>query len=169
MRWLVISFALPALGCLQISTGTGAGTGTASGTAADGGAADDSGPIGSGCVEDPQSQVILCQQIDICPNLVVDPGAYPDCGFRLHGASAFDLECVCAGSELCSMGAATTCEEAKQLLDGQSSLLVCAQEGEGRCVPLPGSEADGGGAGSPCASCAAQCGGSPACFQACGC
>jgi hypothetical protein len=121
-------------------------------------------------MEDPQSQTLLCQQIDTCPDVTVDPSALPECGFRLHAGGAIDLECVC-GSELCSMGAAATCADAKQLLDRQTSLLVCQQASDGRCVPLALVAPDGGSGsgGSPCTACAAQCGGSPACFQACGC
>jgi len=173
MRWLSAALGLPFLvGCLQITTGTGDGTGGGGGSGGSGGSAasgsgsGDAGPSGSGCTEDPQSQVILCEQIDSCPGVVVDQGLYPGCGFRLHGAAAIDLECVCA-DELCPVGVASTCADAQQLLAAQSSLLVCQQASEGRCLPL--GAPDAGSASSPCSACAAQCGGSPGCFQACGC
>jgi hypothetical protein len=160
-------------GCVQPGLGTGTGTGGGAQTAADGSAdsaSDAAGPTGSGCSEDPQSGIVLCQQIDLCPGVVVDPGAYPDCGFRLHAGALLDLECLCAES-LCPIGVATSCASAQQLLAAQSSLVVCLQENEGRCVSLigaTGGQADAAGP-SPCEVCAEQCGGTPACFQACGC
>ena len=172
---LVIAVPLFLAGCLQTGVGTGTGTGGAG--QADTDAAADSAPdatgsaqpMGAGCVEDPQTGIVLCQQISLCPGVVVDPGLYPSCGFRLNGGSALDLECMCEDS-LCPIGVATSCASAEQLLEAQSSLVVCLQENEGRCVSLAGG---GGSAGNPegsaCASCAQQCGGTPACFQACGC
>jgi hypothetical protein len=172
MRWHVAPLAslfvcLYTAGCLQISTGTGSGQSGDAGSAS-GSAASDAGPTGAGCVEDPESQVILCAQIDTCPNVTVDPDVYPDCGFRLHDGTALDLECLCAGA-LCPIGVPTTCDDASRLLGAQSSLIVCQQVAEGRCVALAGGGSDAGSSSSPCSACAAQCGGTPSCFQACGC
>jgi hypothetical protein len=173
------SVFLPALlvlvGCLQAGLGTGNGTGGGARTAADGSAdsaADAAGPTGSGCSEDPQTGIVLCQEIDLCPGVVVDPGAYPNCGFRLRAGVALDLECSCANA-LCPIGVPTSCASAMQLLAAQSSLTVCLQENEGRCVSLVGASGGQADAASPCPpegqTCAEQCGGTPACFQACGC
>jgi hypothetical protein len=130
------------------------------------------GQTGSGCLEDLQTGIVLCEQINLCPGVLVDPGLYPNCGFRPNTGSVLDMECLC-GQSLCPIGVATSCAAAQQLLEAQGSLVVCLQQNEGRCVSLPGAGAGGGeiegGAGSPCATCAQQCGGTPECFQACGC
>ena len=156
MRSSGVLVLLPLAACLQISTGTGTGAGTTAGSTSPASTeSGDGGTGGSGCAEDPQTQIVLCEGIDLCPGVVVDPGVYPNCGFRLHGGSALDLECLC-GDELCPVGVPTTCAQAQQLLDGQSSLLVCQQEGQGSCVSLVAPDA---GSASPCAACAAECGG----------
>jgi hypothetical protein len=163
MRWHLAALATMLLGCLRIGTGTGGGQPGDAGSPSGPG---DSSPTGMGCVEDPQAQVVLCAQIDTCPNVTVDPEAYPDCGFRVHDGTMLDLECLCDGA-LCPIGIPSSCDDAKRLLDAQSSLLVCEQLSEGRCVAIAGTDA--GLSGSPCSACAAQCGGTPSCFQACGC
>jgi hypothetical protein len=171
MRWHLAALAAASLplvsGCLQIGTGTGSQSGDA-GSRSGSTTSAEAGPMGAGCVEDPEAQVTLCAAIDTCPNVVVDPDVYPDCGFRLHDGTTLDLECLCSGA-LCPIGIPTTCDDAARLLDAQSSLLVCQQVAEGRCVAIAGAGADAGSSNSPCSACAAQCGGSPSCFQACGC
>jgi hypothetical protein len=165
-----LSILAPAMlaGCLQIGTGSGSGGGADGGPTAAGGGAD-SGPVGAGCVQDPQTQVVLCEQIDVCPTVIVEPGAYPNCGFRLYSASPLDLECLC-GDALCPIGVPTSCADAQQLLDARNSLQVCQQSTEGSCLTLVTPDAgSGSGSAGPCAACAAQCGGSPACYAACGC
>jgi hypothetical protein len=178
-RCPALLFALGLLGgCLQTGFGTGTGTGGAGQGASDasadssrdGGASPEQ--TGSACLQDPQSGVVLCEQINLCPGVVVDPGLYPNCGFRPNAGSTLDLECMC-GQSLCPIGVAASCASAEQLLEAQSSLVVCLQENEGRCVSLPAGGTSGSGAASPCPpagqTCAEQCGGTPACFQACGC
>jgi hypothetical protein len=181
--------ALAALtGCMQLGTGTGTGGGSGSGGSSGGAvatavpaesAAGDAGVTGSGCTEDPASGVVLCQQISVCPNVVVEPGAFPDCGFRMYSASPVDLECLC-GDALCPIGVPTRCGDVSALLDGRSEIEVCQQRNEGGCVSVagpdaaaPGSRASSSGGSSggagPCEACAAQCGGTPSCYQACGC
>ena len=166
VRAFVPSLSLAVLaGCLQIGTGSGSGAGRgADGGPTGGGSVADAGPTGSGCVEDPQTHVVLCAQIDLCPGVTVDTGAYADCGFRLYAASPVDLECLC-GDALCPIGVPQSCDDAQRLLDARSELQVCLQRSEGSCVTLVTPDAGV----SPCAACAAQCGGSPACFSACGC
>jgi hypothetical protein len=176
-RFSVLASAVALLaGCIQTGLGTGTGGAGQAATDASADSAPDAagatGPTGSACLEDPQTGIVLCQQISLCPGVVVDPGSYPNCGFRLNAASPLDLECLCEES-LCPIGVPTSCASAEQLLAAQSALVVCLQENEGTCVSLVGAGAGGSGSGgaaaSACASCAQQCGGTPACFQACGC
>ena len=169
-RCAVFVLALALLGgCLQTGLGTGTGTGgQATSDASADSASDAAGTpeqTGSACVRDVQTGIVLCEQINLCPGVVVDPALYPNCGFRPNAGSALDLECLC-GESLCPIGAAASCASAAQLLEAQSSLVVCVQESEGLCVSLAGGSTSGS---SPCESCAQQCGGTPACFQACGC
>jgi hypothetical protein len=117
--------------------------------------------------------VTLCTGITACPGLTVDQGAYGGCGFRLGGASAYDLECLCAGGQLCPIGAATSCTTAQQLLEQeQSALVVCQQVSGGGCLSPSGSGGSGsssGGLSAACQTCVDNCGGSPACYMSCGC
>jgi hypothetical protein len=171
MRAPLPIFALTYLvGCLQIGTGSGSGNGgSGSGGAADGGTGaptSEGVPTGSGCVEDPQTHVVLCQRIDACPNVLVDPAAFPDCGFRLSSGSPLDLECLC-GDALCPLGVPLSCADAERLLVGRDELQVCLQQTEGNCVTIV--TPDAGSSTNPCSVCAAGCGGTPSCYAACGC
>lgn len=181
---ILASFALG--GCVQIGTGTGDDGGTTS-TSTDGG--DGSAVVvqeagvnggGTGCGTDPTTGITLCTGLNACPGLTVDPGAYGGCGFRQGGASPYDLECLCAGTELCPIGAATSCATAQQLLtQEQSALVVCEQVSTGACLSLSGSSSGGssggisgsssGGLSQACQTCISGCGGTPACYQSCGC
>jgi hypothetical protein len=172
----LVSAALLVSGCLQLATGADGGAGTASGSSsssdagAAGAAAAGGGKgatSGTDCTTDPASQITLCEQIANCPGVVVDPGAFPGCGFRLYAGSLYDLECGC-GDSLCPLGVPTSCADAQRLLDQeQSSVLVCQQVGEGTCLPLA---TDAGAATSPCdRECESQCAGDPTCIQMCGC
>jgi hypothetical protein len=166
MRALAFFLAPFLSACMQITTGdgtssTGAGPVPTSTLAADGG---DAAPSGSGCFGDPSGRVVLCEQVSVCPGVAVDPGAFPECGFRLYGRSPLDLECIC-GDVLCPVGVPTSCADAAQLLDGQSSIAVCEQSLEARCLPLAVPDA-----ASACdQTCASECAGAPSCIQLCGC
>jgi len=153
--------------CLSVSTGTDAGTGSGAGpVAATGASGSSSMATGTNCQTDPTGRALLCEQIDLCPSIAVDPGIFPNCGFRLNGASALDIECVC-GDSLCPVGTPQTCAEVAQLLGGQSGLVVCEQVSEGRCVALGPVEA---GAQSSCTpACQTECAGEPGCLSLCGC
>lgn len=175
MRWLALAMGLPVAACLQVGTDTGDGTGTGltSSSSSGGTSSSSSGggaSTGKNCTTDPGTQITLCEEITNCPSVDVDPGAFPNCGFRLHAASTYDVECWC-GDYLCPIGAPTSCTTAGQLLDQQgSSLIVCQQASSGSCL-LPGTD---GGSGSSSSSscdkaCEAQCGGDPGCIQLCGC
>lgn len=141
---------------------------------ADGGASSsssaDAGIQGAGCTRDTESGQVLCTATSLCPNVVVDTGAFPGCGFRIEGA-AVDLVCGCAGL-LCPMGAFKTCAQASQLLLTQNQQGICMQLGEDRCFPPTSASSSGKTPGSKntCDSeCLAQCGGGAACASLCGC
>lgn len=176
---LILLASVPLGACVQIGTGAGDG-GVASGSSSggDGGAVVlqeagvDAG--GTGCGTDPTTGVTLCTGINACPGLTVDQGAYGGCGFRMGGASPYDLECLCASGQLCPIGAATSCTTAQQLLaQEQSALVVCQQVSTGACLsPSSGNEGSGsssGGLSAACQTCVDSCGGSPACYMSCGC
>src|SRR5438477_6544137 len=101
MRVQVTLVLLPLVSCLQIGTGTGTGTGTGSGSGGtaplarmvmgDGGL--DGGQVGTNCLPLSGTQTAICEQTSRCPELRVDPGAFPDCGFRARAATGLDLEC----------------------------------------------------------------------------
>ncbi|MBV9946505.1 MAG: hypothetical protein JOZ69_06635 [Myxococcales bacterium] len=173
-RWTPVGAALAvsASGCAHVTTGTGDAGGGAlaqmSSNSVPG--SGDGGVQGTQCLADATGQVVLCGAISACPGLTVDPGTFPDCGFRLRGGSALDLECACADA-LCPIGAPTTCDEARRLLAAQSALLVCQQLAEDRCLPFgSGPASSGAGAGGTCdRACEAECAGAPACIQLCGC
>ncbi|HEY8041657.1 MAG TPA: hypothetical protein VIF15_17750 [Polyangiaceae bacterium] len=161
----LLGLLLPLVACLQIGTGTGLGTDGGPVATADAGRIE-AGPSGAGCFQDTPSQTVLCEQIDTCPGLDVNQGVLPSCGFRMN-TGGLDLECLC-GDALCPIGVPTSCAQAAQLLDRQSSLTVCQQQGEGRCVQL--TAPDAGGTSSTCdKNCQAQCAGDPSCMQMCGC
>jgi hypothetical protein len=161
---LLLLIALPILSCMQIGTDTGAGSGGGSLVSAGEGSAD-AGPGGTNCAQDPTSQIVLCEQIDTCPGVDVDPGAFPNCGFRLRDVASLDIECLC-GDSLCPVGVPTTCGEAQALLDGQNALLVCQQQAEGRCLEMVTPDA---GVSSCDTVCRDECAGTPSCLQLCGC
>ncbi len=170
-----------ALGCLQVDTGTDAGSG--SGATSDGGTTSDdsstTSSTGVNCGADPTTGVTLCLGTSACPGASIDTSAFPNCGFRPGTGSAFDLECICAGSELCPIGVPTSCDEVAQLLSQQQSALqVCAQVTGGGCLMLDGGTGTGSGSGSggsttglsaECQTCVSGCGATPACYQSCGC
>lgn len=159
--------------CLQVSTGTGTGTTGSAASAGDGGAVEEGGTGLSECGTDPATGVTLCLQSSQCPGLTIDNSAFPSCGFRQGGASLLDLECLCNGSELCPIGAPSNCATVQQLLtQEQSALQVCEAVSTGGCVSVQG-DAGGGsstsGLSSECQICVSGCGGTPACYQSCGC
>jgi hypothetical protein len=152
---------------VQIGTDTGPGGGGGGGgtTAPATAATDAMAPMGANCGTDPTGAVVLCEQISLCPGVAVDPGAFPNCGFRLGAAASLDIECVC-GSALCPIGVPQTCGQAAQLLAAQSSLVVCQQASLGSCIALG---ADASGSSSCDRACANSCAGAPDCLVFCGC
>jgi hypothetical protein len=168
MRRLAFGFvAIPLVACLQqVSTGTGTTDPTASTTST----SSSSGalPTGTACTDDPQTQVTLCEATSLCPGVVVDPGALPNCGFQLHPGSVLDLECLC-GTALCPIGVPQTCAQATQLLASQTSLVVCQQVSNATCIELAPAATDAGAASSCDKQCETECSGEPDCIQLCGC
>jgi hypothetical protein len=178
---LPIVFAVLTAGCLDLTTAQGDGgaggrgsasggssSGTSPGGDAGGGSSGGKGATGgTNCTTDPASGITLCEQIDACPGLLVDQGAFPGCGFRMSAASTYDLECAC-GESLCPVGAPTSCADAAQLLDqAGSSVVVCQELNSGACLPIssPGS----GNQGTCDKTCESDCAGEPNCIQLCGC
>jgi hypothetical protein len=139
------------------STSDDASTGTASGT---------------GCGTDPTTGITLCTGITECSSITVDQSALGGCGFRIHsGSNVIDLECLC-GTQLCPIGVPDTCDQASSLLSGQTSLVVCEESSEGKCVQ-EGEEAGTTSITSTTSTCNQQClvscGAEPDCQQLCGC
>jgi hypothetical protein len=165
-RLFLLLFSAPLTACLQIGTGTGS-MDAGGGSASPGSAAPEGGTGGINCFQDVATQTVLCEQVNGCPGVDVDPGAFPDCGFRLGTGSTLDLECLC-GAALCPVGVATSCDQAQRLLAAQSALTVCQQQAEGRCVDLGAPDA-GTGTGTCDKACEAECVGTPDCIQLCGC
>jgi len=155
-------------GCLQATSSSDGGAVAAASGPSETAEAADGTVAGSNCTEQPGG-IILCEQIAACPGVDVDPGALPDCGFRLEGAASIDLECECSGL-LCPIGVPESCENAAQLLQGQSSLVVCEQASVGLCLGTGASDGGNAGAASGCdTECESECAGAPGCILACGC
>lgn len=119
-------------------------------------------PIGLDCTRDEITGVELCAALTACPGVVVERDRFPHCGFR-NRADQIDLVCAC-DNFVCSMGLASTCQQAKELLATQSELMVCMQMHEGRCLEV----------GTPQPSdpkcdpvCLSECAGAPSCYQLC--
>src|SRR5215472_13014461 len=164
-RWALL--AVPAfllLACSDMRLNTGSQARTDAGpppNPVDAASAD--APTGVGCGTDPNTGATLCLGISSCPNLSIDPGAYPDCGFRVL-PGVIDIECSCSG-ELCPLGTATSCTEAARLLREQNEGVVCQQIVEGRCTGGSPSGTQDAGAGTCDPSCRDSCAGSPPCIQ----
>ena len=170
-RGLVALVALAATGCLELSTDSGdaATSATSNGTTTTSTGGDGAASVGANCGFDSTGTVELCEEINLCPNLGVDPTVYANCGFRVGVATPIDLECVC-GDSLCPIGVANSCSDATQLLSAQSALTVCDQVDEGRCILLwASSDAGTSGAGTCTSDCQSECAGVPDCLVACGC
>lgn len=164
-------------GCVDLSLGQknsgGAGaSGSGSGGAASGDGADAGAVTGVDCITEPTTSAQLCTGISSCPGLYVDHDVFPNCGFRVKGAT-LDIECACSG-DVCPLGVPSTCEQAKALLSSQTEATVCTQVSESRCTAgapsTGGAGGTSGGGSSTCdKACAGECGGEPSCIQGCGC
>jgi hypothetical protein len=176
----VMAVAAPVLcsACVQISTGTESDAGaTATSDSGTTTTADSSvTSTGVSCGTDPATGVTLCLGTSACPNASIDTSAFPNCGFHPVGNSAFDLECLCDGNELCPIGVPNSCNDvATLLMQQQSALQVCEQVSTGGCLGLDAGGGSGSSSGgtttlsSACQTCISGCGGTPSCYQACGC
>jgi hypothetical protein len=151
------------LSCLELPTSTTDDGGAAAGSGVAGDAA--ASVTGADCVTDPASRITLCTAVSLCPDLAVDHGLYPDCGFRVAG-STIDLECLC-DDYVCPVGTALSCTQARQLLLDSTETIVCAQVSDDRCAPRG---TTGSAPESTCdRSCAESCANSPSCLELCGC
>jgi hypothetical protein len=139
MRW----WSLVVLGGCVVSPLGGGGGGNAArkdaGTSTDAGEAgttpparDAGGLLGALCGKDAQSGTELCLAISACPDDVIDPDLYPECGYQIRG-NTYLMLCLCQGF-LCPIGVPQKCSDIAELLQSQSVLSVCAQINEGRCV-----------------------------------
>jgi hypothetical protein len=167
LAFTFLSVALAACALQDFSAGGKGGGGSKGAGAADGG---DGGAAVTGlnCGTEIETGIPLCVATSICPTVVIDGQAFPSCGFRIRGSVA-DLVCAC-GTQICPMGAYTTCAQAAQLLTSQTYASVCAQVNEGRCVDAPSPSGGGGGGAKPCDNeCMRACGGGAACASLCNC
>jgi hypothetical protein len=165
-RLAVLLFVSPTMACMQIGTDSSTGSGGSTTTPISTGLGTSAAvPSGTNCVQDPTTQATLCEQISTCPGVDVEPGAFPNCGFRLDLGASLDLECLCDTS-LCPVGVPTTCAQAQTLLEGQTALIVCQQQAEGRCIDLAVQDS---GASTCDTVCRDECVGAPTCIQLCGC
>jgi hypothetical protein len=162
LAWL---FAATVSGCAAASGG-GADAGPDGRVSA--GDAGDAGQTGSGCGRDGVTQAILCTASSACPRVVVDPDAFPNCGYRIRGP-AIELACACDGF-ICAMGTASTCDDAARLLATQTEMGTCNQVLEGRCEGNGRPAGTGGGVSSLCdRDCLRMCGTNADCKALCNC
>jgi hypothetical protein len=129
-----------------------------------------SADTGVACGTDAESGVRLCLGTTECADTKLDLDAFPGCGFRTtHGS--YDLECLCNGSALCPVGVAASCDELPGLFAHKSLADICNQAGDGACkeVGKAGGPSSTGTSSTCDRGCAAECGSSPPCLQACGC
>jgi hypothetical protein len=152
--------------CEQLSKGLGGeGSGGDAGVTTDAGVNVEGGVVGGGCGMEPNSGTQLCVATSMCPNVVVDTQAMPDCGFRIRGG-AVDLVCAC-GAALCPMGIFATCADAANLLANQTQQGVCVQLAEGRCLEASPTSTSSTSSSSSSSSGASSSGGNPACDRQC--
>jgi len=168
----IAAVPLAVAGCIQVGTDVA--------DTSDAESSDDastaSGASGTGCTQDPTTGITLCTGLSECSSIAIDQSALAGCGFRVHAGSALiDLECLC-GTDLCPIGVPDTCAQASTLLSGLTSLVVCEQDSEGKCVQEEAAEAGtstGSGTTSTTSTCNNQClvscGAAPDCQQLCGC
>ena len=170
----LVAAPLAVAGCIQV--GTDVADTDPSGAAGSDDASSASGASGTGCSQDPTTGITLCTGLSECSSIAIDQSALAGCGFRVHAGSALiDLECLC-GTDLCPIGVPDTCAQASALLSGLTSLVVCEQDSEGKCVQEEAAEAGtstGSGTTSTTSTCNNQClvscGAAPDCQQLCGC
>lgn len=129
MRRSILSAAILLASCLQLEPQGGgeddAGSALSSSEAG-------SSATGIDCITEPTTGATLCTGISTCPDLLVNHDTFPTCGFR-PGGTVLDLECSCTTS-VCPIGVATSCDDARRLMNGQSQWSVCNQEFDGRCT-----------------------------------
>lgn len=163
-------------GCIQDLGTDVANTDTSSSASTSDDASSGTGASGTGCSQDPTTGITLCTGLSECSSITIDQSALGGCGFRVHAGSALiDLECLC-GTDLCPIGVPDTCAQASTLLSGLTSLVVCEQDSQGKCVQEEAAEAGAstgsgttGTTGTCNNQCLVSCGAEPDCQQLCGC
>jgi hypothetical protein len=166
-----LSLAVTTAGCIN-ELGTDVDNTNTSSSASTSDDASTGAASGTGCGTDPTTGVTLCTGITECSSITVDQSALGGCGFRIHsGSGVIDLECLC-GTQLCPIGVPDTCAEASSLLGGQTSLVVCEEASEGKCVQEGEEAGTTSTTGTPSTcnqQCVVSCGAEPDCQQLCGC
>ena len=128
------------------------------------------GPSGISCTSDTNTGSYLCVGTTACANVLVDTVKFPNCGFRTF-APSFELECICFGNYLCSVGTVATCQAVSTLFYATSLSKVCNGVSLDYCKQGTASVSQGtGGSASTCdQTCYSTCVGAPACIVTCGC
>ncbi len=167
-------------GCEQIAQALGqdAGTSTATTTSTDASLGTDASVVGGACGAESNTGIQLCAATTLCPSVVVDTAAMPNCGFRIRG-SVVDLVCGC-NTFVCPVGTFTTCDEAAALLANETEALVCAQISNNYCTEVTAptttttntssSSTSSSNGGTGCdRACVTSCGGGASCAALCNC
>lgn len=99
-----------------------------------GGSSGDGGKAAKGvyCTVTTTNGSTLCQGTSECPTAPVSPSTWMGCGYLISG-NTLNLECECSGF-LCPIGTATSCAEARALLQDQTLATVCGATAQGTCV-----------------------------------
>jgi hypothetical protein len=127
-----LSMVVLSTGCgVKFGDSSSGGGGTTDAGVSRDGAAD--AAAGVACGRDVQTGLVLCAGVSTCPNVFVDPDAFPGCGFM---PGSLQLQCLCAGDSVCPMGKPKTCADVKALLASSNVVLVCSQVSEGNCKPI---------------------------------
>ena len=116
------------------------------------------------CTSDPTTGVTLCATSPTCPAVAIDPVTFLNCGYV--PGPVLDVECVCNGTQLCPVGAVSTCSGLATYLSQNTWAAVClaATSSSGACRDLPLTSGKGKDAGTCDPLCKAQCAGIPNCI-----
>jgi len=166
---LLVAAPLVTPACIipSISSSSDAGTAAAAAASADAGTTTTPTVQGASCTQ-VSTSIAICLYISSCPNLVLNPQVFPQCGFRIHG-DAIDPECLC-GNYLCPIGSPASCTEAATEASGDTNYdSVCEQSVEGHCLDLTAAGSSGTTSPTACQTCIAGCDNVPSCVDACGC
>jgi len=166
--WAVLVTLALAACILPTKGGSNRDAGAADAGSADAALAPDAQGVGIGCVTD-ATGIIWCRGVAQCPDVLVSPDLFPNCGFRAR-TSGLDLACWCTPGYVCPMGQPLSCDDARRLLDQQTEMGVCVQVAEGRCTQQASAAGKPPGRPATCdQDCYRACGPTAGCKQVCGC